>query len=97
MPDTNLGKVSIRPMGEYNPETQYEELDIVTYQGSSYLSLEAVQGVLPADGSKWMIIALKGNTGDAGADGVQTFEKPDGGTAVDESGAAMDGNIYWAV
>ena len=47
---TDLGKVMTTPRGEYNEATQYHELDIVSYQGSSYLVLSDVIGVTPVEG-----------------------------------------------
>lgn len=37
--ETDLGNVSPNPRGEYDPSTEYEYLDLVSYQGGSYLCL----------------------------------------------------------
>ena len=37
--ETDLGNVSPNPRGEYDPETSYEYLDLVNYEGGSYLCL----------------------------------------------------------
>lgn len=42
-----LGPVGINPRGEYNSETEYEKLDVVTYQGSSYVAKQSVVGQVP--------------------------------------------------
>lgn len=33
----DLGKVMVTPKGEYNANKTYERLDLVTYEGSSYV------------------------------------------------------------
>lgn len=67
---TNLGRVSLVPRGEYDPTAQYRRLDIVSYNGSSYLALRNLQGVTPADGADYMLIARAGEDGAPGADGA---------------------------
>lgn len=81
MPNTNLGKVSVTPRGEYQESAKYKRLDIVAYGGGSYMALRDVSGVTPTEGNDWMRIASVGATGDTGA----TFTP-----GVDE-----DGNIKW--
>lgn len=66
MPKTDLGQVSIVPMGEYDPSTQYDRLDAVQYQGSGYLSLKTQTGVMPADGEDWMLLVAQGDKGVSG-------------------------------
>ena len=66
---TNLGRVSLVPRGEYDPAAQYERLDIVRYDGSGYLVLRPVQGVVPANGADYMLISEKGGKGDKGDQG----------------------------
>lgn len=63
MPRTILGKVSLTPKGEYSPDTAYTALDVVSYGGSSWLALQDVTGVAPADGENWMLLAQKGDQG----------------------------------
>lgn len=73
----NLGPFRIRPRGIYNSSANYRFLDLVTYNGSSYLCINydtidgtAVTGVLPYGevGSDiyWQCIAHKGDKGDTG-------------------------------
>ena len=57
-----LGKVVITNKGEYIPSTIYEILDVVSYQGSSYLSKVYDNNSLPTDGTKWQLLAKKGDT-----------------------------------
>lgn len=57
-----LGKVVITNKDEYNPSTVYEILDVVTYQGSSYMSKVYDNNSLPTDDNKWQLLAQKGDT-----------------------------------
>jgi hypothetical protein len=51
--------------------TTYAAYDVVTYLGSSYAALAASTGVPPdSDGSKWALMAQKGDAGISGADGA---------------------------
>lgn len=49
MPTYRLGKFKITPKGEYNEKTTYNELDLIKYNGSSYLVLQTITGVTPSD------------------------------------------------
>lgn len=61
---TTLGKVGFTPKGAWTVEGKYERLDIVSFQGSSFISL-ADNNTLPlTDATKWMVIAGKGSKGD---------------------------------
>lgn len=68
MSKTSLGRVSLVPKGAYNAVTAYERLDVVTYEGASYIVLRDVQGVTPVDGEDYMLLAegLPGPKGDPG-------------------------------
>lgn len=57
-----LGKVGIVLKGEYNAETTYEKLDVVTYQGQSYCAKVDTIGNLPTNTTYWTLIAEKGYT-----------------------------------
>jgi len=68
---TDLGKVGMTLKGEYNSAATYERLDVVTYQGSSYvLIVESATNKVPTDTSYWQEIASKGDTGATGATGT---------------------------
>lgn len=69
MATTNLGKVSLTPRGRYDPETQYEALDVVRHNGSGFVVLRAVRGVEPVDGEDYMLLVEKGETGETGKTG----------------------------
>ena len=66
---TNLGRVALVPAGEYDPIAQYQRLDVVEHEGSSYLALRAVQGVTPAAGDDWMLLVRRGAPGQDGTNG----------------------------
>lgn len=76
MSDTNLGPFRINPRGELDPTQKYKFLDLVTYQGSSYLNInndiidgDASIAVLPTveEGYNkyYQLIAAKGEKGEA--------------------------------
>lgn len=57
---------SLRPRGEWSASVAYAYLDLVSYQGSSYVATKAVPaGTLPTDTSYWMLSAEKGEPGGA--------------------------------
>ena len=66
-----LGRVSIVFKGEYNSTTNYEKLDIVSYNGSSYACLKDCVGVIPTDTTYWQLVAQKGEQGEQGIQGEQ--------------------------
>lgn len=63
---TKLGRVSLAPRGAYDPAAEYVRLDVVRHGGNAWLALRSVQGVEPAEGEDWMLLAEKGETGDTG-------------------------------
>ncbi len=68
---TKLGRVSLVPRGSYDAAATYNRLDIVEYEGSSYLVLtDGVTGVTPEDGASYMLVAEKGGKGDPGDPGT---------------------------
>lgn len=65
--ETDLGNVSLNPRGEYDPETSYEYLDTVSYQGGSYTCLAelgtTITGTAPDPGRNtdaWQMLTLPG-------------------------------------
>lgn len=64
MPNTVLGKVSVTPRGPYVSSAQYAALDIVSYDGGSFLALKPAQSVTPGtDPETWMQLASRGEPG----------------------------------
>lgn len=67
----NLGRVSLVPRGTYDAAATYNRLDIVEYEGSSYLVLsDGTTGVTPAAGPSYMLVAAHGGKGDPGNPGA---------------------------
>lgn len=65
--ETDLGNISPNPRGEYDEKVSYEYLDLISYQGGSYLCLAEpktiVSGIAPKAGQNtevWQMIALPG-------------------------------------
>lgn len=58
---TFLGKVGMTPKGEWNNSTTYERLDVVSYEGSSYIAITQNRNSVPTDSNpNWMIGAKHG-------------------------------------
>ena len=71
MPSQVLGKVSVTPKGDYSSATTYYALDIVGYEGGSYLAMKEVTGIEPGnDGINWMQLSGPGLPGENGTNGV---------------------------
>lgn len=68
MANTVLGKVSCVPRGDYSASATYYALDIVGYNGGSYLAMKESTGVTPSnDQVNWMQLS---GPGLPGVDGV---------------------------
>lgn len=58
MTTTDLGKWMITNGGNYNPEAVYEQLTMVMYDNSTYITLKTVTGVTPSnDGINYILMA----------------------------------------
>lgn len=68
------GKVALYPRSEYSPTTSYEKLNLVSYQGSSYICIKDCVGIVPTNTEYWYLNAQKGDKGDTG-NGIEDFEK----------------------
>jgi len=64
-----LGIVGIKHCGAYDATVQYEKLNVVTYQGSSYCAKGNTLGNLPTNTAYWDLMAEKGDKGDEGDKG----------------------------
>lgn len=89
----DLGKVAYLSKGAYNSATQYEKNDVVTYEGSSYVSLQATQGNTPTNTTYWQLIAEKGTKGDTGATG-QTGATGNGISSVTKTSTSSNVDTY---
>ena len=67
MHNQNLGRVAVVARGTYDPSAEYERLDAVSYNGSSYLVRKHCQGVVPAEGEYYMLMAKAGDSTAANA------------------------------
>lgn len=52
-----LGPVGLNPVGEYQENTSYERLDLVSHNGSSYVALKETLGHEVTDTEYWQRIA----------------------------------------
>ena len=59
MAKQNLGRVAMVSKGEYSSATSYEKLDIVTYEGSSYVCKKDSIGNLPTNAEYWQLLVEK--------------------------------------
>ena len=56
--------------GTWSDSTNYVAKDVVVYQGSSWLALQASLNSTPAENADWTLIVAKGDTGATGNDGA---------------------------
>lgn len=68
---TDLGKITTTLEGQYDPSITYGRLDLVTFEGSSYISKINNNNLPVTDSSAWQISALKGDEGGEGPAGPQ--------------------------
>lgn len=69
--DRVLGYVGTYPVGDYNEQTEYEYLNVVTHKGSSYVCIkeEGCTAIEPPNEEYWQLFAGKGDTGEKGEKG----------------------------
>lgn len=72
MATTDLGKWMITNGGEYNPDTTYEQLTMVLYENSTYITLRTVTGITPNNDKINYILMAQGFSANALADVVAT-------------------------
>ena len=101
-----LGTVAMEPKGEYDSSAYYEKLNVVTYEGSSYVATQPSNNVLPTDTDYWQFIGggvkyMHGETEDRPTDNLvigqmffdTTLGKPiwyDGTNWVDATGTSVE-------
>lgn len=79
MSKIELGKVAPTYIGSYETDTTYNELDIIEFNGSSYIARKSVTGVTPGtDDASWGLIANQGIKGDKGDQGPKGDRGPQG-------------------
>ena len=69
-----LGKVQMIIKGTYDSTTTYDVLDIVEYEGSSYICKQACTGADITNTTYWQLLAEKGEQGEQGEQGVQGIQ-----------------------
>ena len=83
MAKINLGKIRFNWMGSYDASTSYEENDIVSYNGSTWIAKGSVQAIEPApDSLAWDLHTAAGETGSQGPQGQQGIQGETGNTGV---------------
>ena len=74
---TNLGRILILWKGVYDPVTNYDKLDAVGYDGSSYLCTKPCTGIPLSNTEYWVCIAKRGNDGQVHWNDLSETEKND--------------------
>lgn len=59
------------PKGEYDPNTAYKALNIVSQNGNSYVAIQDTQGNPPTNTAYWQLLAQRGEQGEQGVQGPQ--------------------------
>jgi hypothetical protein len=73
MATVNLGSIKFNWKGTYVGATAYKIDDVVEYNGSSYISIQAGTGNLPTDTAYWELMSQKGTNGTDGTDLTSTL------------------------
>ena len=60
----------MRFMGVYSAAVTYSKDDVVTYQGSSWVSTTTNKGFAPVSSTRWKVLAAKGTNGTNGTNGA---------------------------
>src|SRR5450759_5402441 len=84
----------VNPQGEYDSLTPYVTGDSVSYQGSSYVVIQASMGHLPTDVAYWQALA---SSGYSGIDGIQGSLGTSGYSGVGTSGYSGMPGEYAAI
>lgn len=67
----NIGKVAVAVKGEWSASVAYEKSDIVSANGGSYISVQAVPAGTPlTDATYWLLLAERGEQGEQGEQGT---------------------------
>lgn len=82
-----LDRVSIVPKGAWNNNIAYERLDLVSYNGSSYIAKKDVPINTQISNSEyWKLVAAKGTDGKDGKDGINGTNGTNGTNGEDGNG-----------
>lgn len=67
---------SFEPKGAYDPEGEYQALDVVALNGGSFIALKDQPGPCPGDG--WRLLVSRGSRGERGEKGLRGERGPAG-------------------
>jgi len=70
MATINLGSIKFKWQGAYAGGTSYTLDDVVSYNGSSYICIQASTGNLPTNATYWEQMSAKGTDGTNGTNGT---------------------------
>ena len=56
METASAGKILIISKGDFDVDTEYKILDLVKYNGTSWLAKKTVKGIVPVDGEYWQSV-----------------------------------------
>lgn len=91
----NLGKVMITPKGEYDPEVQYEKLDVVSYEGSGYICIRDTVGQQPGLSDAWIVVVEKGETPKFSVSAEST--EPGTEAEVEQAGTDLNPSLHFKI
>lgn len=96
---TALGRVMLVPRGAYDPDTPYQRLDLVRYEGEGFVALKELTGETPADGENWMLLVSKGDAfkySDFTPEQLEALTGPQGKTGTTFTPAVSpEGELSW--
>lgn len=92
---TDLGKILLTNGGEYDPEAVYEQLTMVMYENSTYVTLKTVQGITPTDDHENYQLMAKGFDATA----LKEVEAEDTSGVLGEAGSTVSAQdlVDWVV
>lgn len=74
--DAVAGITNLNWQGTWDATPEYQIDDVVSYQGSAYVAVDASEGVQPsADSDAWDLLAMRGEQGPEGPPGVSGYEQ----------------------
>lgn len=83
---TDIGKVAITPRKDYKNEQTYEWLDVVTYDGASYMCIseDGCTGIVPTNTEYWQLLADKGRFTEEDKEAFKQAVVEESKTTIDE-------------
>ena len=93
--DHQIARASMIYKGQWSVAALYNQLDIVSYEGSSYLCLRTNTGVAVNNLAYWAVIALQGEQGPKGDSGLNRVHVSTGPpTAGTGEGSPQTGDLW---